>query len=466
VANRIRVIVAVAAAVACAAGRVSAAAERRPNIVLIVADDMGYADAGIQGGRDVRTPNIDSIALSGVRCTSGYVTCPVCSPSRAALMTGRYQQRFGHEFNPASKVRVTSRFGLAEAETTIAQRLKEAGYATGMVGKWHLGHAPKYYPVRRGFDEFYGFLEGSHSYDPGDLQGQEATRPLSAIMRGTKPVEPTEYLTDAFRREAVAYVGRHKAEPFFLYLAFNAVHTPLQAPMWYRDRFRNIADPRRRTYAAMVSAMDDAVGAVMEKLRKEGLEENTLVFFLSDNGGAVVNASDNWPLRGHKATTWEGGIRVPFFVQWKGHLPAGAVYDRPVAQIDILPTALAAAGGSVDPGWKLDGVNLLPFLQTRSTGVPHEALYWRFGEQRAVRMGDWKLVMAPDRGRGAGVRGALHADWRLYNLARDVAERNDLSAQQPEKVKQLEQAWEQWNSELAPPAWAPPQYSRRHPQPS
>ena len=440
---------------AAAAPPAANAADRRPNIVLIVGDDMGYGDVGAYGCRDIPTPNIDSIARDGVRCSSGYVTGPVCSPTRAALLTARYQQRFGHEFNPGVPMQAGDKIGLSPDETTMADRLKAAGYVTGMVGKWHLGHAPRFNPTRRGFDEFYGFLGGAHSYQPGELQGQQAEALRSGIFRGTRPVEPTEYLTDAFGREAVAFVDRHKSAPFFLYLPFNAVHTPLQAPQSYRDRFRHIKHERRRTYAAMMSAMDDAVGRVLAKLRKEGLEENTLVFFISDNGGPLANASSNGPLRGHKSTTWEGGIRVPFMVQWKGHLPAGTVYDRPVAQIDILPTALAAAGVAVDPAWKLDGVDLMPFLGGSSAAAPHEALFWRYGRQHAVRMGDWKLVSGAVAGQAGNAKLPPVTGWKLFNLSSDVGERNDMADQEPEKVRELQAAWEKWNETLVPPAWTP-----------
>jgi arylsulfatase A-like enzyme len=369
-------------------------------------------------------------------------------------MTGRYQQRFGHEFNPRYPKRLSDGYGLALGEATIAQRLKDTGYATATYGKWHLGFLPQFNPTSRGFDAFYGFLGGSHGYLPGSNQGQEAEDPRSAMMRGTRPAELTEYTTDAFAREAASFIGRHHAEPFFVYLPFNAVHTPLQATRDYLRRFRDISDPRRRQYAAMVSAVDDAVGTVMERIRREGLENNTLVFFLSDNGGPTSNGSDNGPLRGHKATTWEGGIRVPFLVQWKGHLPAGKVYDRTVAQIDILPTALAAAGAAVDPAWKLDGVNLLPFLGGADKGEPHEAMFWRFGNQSAVRVGDWKLV----RGRAGLARKGRFAvtEPQLFNVAADAGETRNLAAEQPERVEQLRAAWERWNAQLPPPAWRGP----------
>jgi arylsulfatase A-like enzyme len=420
----------------------AAAVPRRPNVVILLADDLGYADVGFQGCKDIPTPHIDSLAQGGVRCSSGYVSGPYCSPTRAGLLTGRYQQRFGHEFNPGGGPDA----GLPLGETTIADRLKAAGYVTGLVGKWHLGSAAKFHPQKRGFDEFFGFLGGAHPYFPG--RG-------APIYRGTEVVNETEYLTDAFAREAVAFIDRHKARPFFLYLAFNAVHTPMQATEGRLKRFDPIADRQRRTYAAMTAAMDEAVGRVLDKLRSAGLEEDTLIFFFSDNGGptmrgTTINGSRNTPLRGSKRTTLEGGIRVPFVVRWKGKLPAGKVYDRPVIQLDVLPTALAAAGVAVRPEWKLDGVDLLPYLDGRNGSPPHETLYWRLGQQTAIRRGDWKLVRYdPTVDGGAG----RVTPARLYNLARDVGEANDLAAKEPERARELEAAWQKWSEQMARPRW-------------
>lgn len=410
---------------------------RRPNILIVVADDQGYADLGVQGCKDIPTPHIDSLAKNGIRCTSGYVSGPYCSPTRAGLITGRYQQRFGHEFNPGPAAKAGAAVGLPLTETTLPDRLKATGYATGMVGKWHLGYAAKFHPLQRGFEEYFGFLGGAHSYI--DWEGDKANR----ILRGTGPVVEQTYLTDAFGREAVAFIDRHKTteKPFFLYWTFNAVHLPLEATQKYLSRFPNLAG-KRRTYAAMTSAMDDAVGQVLAKLRATGLEENTLIFYISDNGGPAANASSNAPLRGHKAQTLEGGIRVPFLVQWKGRLPAGKTYDRPVIQLDIHATALAVAGIEIKPDMKLDGVNLLPYLKGEKTAPPHDALYWRFGQQTAIRMGDWKLV-----------RHNQGKDLELYNLAQDIGESKDLAATQPDKFKELKAAWDKWNSTLVKPLW-------------
>lgn len=423
-----------------------------PNVIVILSDDEGYADVGYQGCPDIPTPNIDSMARSGVRFSSGYVSCPVCSPTRAGLMTGRYQQRFGHEFNPGAQGQSDPNFGLPLEQFTIADRMKAAGYVTGMVGKWHLGFQPQYHPLRRGFGEYFGFLGGAHDY----------LKPGGTILRGTEPVDETEYLTDALGREAVDFIDRHARERFFLYLAFNAVHSPLQATDKYMERFAGIADPRRRQHAAMLSALDDNVGRVLTKLREEGLEESTLIFYLSDNGGPTAQTtSSNVPLRGVKGQVFEGGIRVPFLMQWKGRLPAGKVYEQPAIALDILPTALAAAGARVPQDGTLDGVNLLPHLTGNQTKPPHEALFWRFGAQAAVRMGDWKLIRlqaAATRPAGAGAAAAQRAatlggPTQLYNLAKDISEENNLAETLPEKVAELQQALDRWNAQLSEPRW-------------
>ena len=324
-----------------------AAVPAKPNVLVILADDLGYGELGCQGFTpEIPTPNVDSIAKNGVRFTSGYVSGPYCSPTRAGLLTGRYQTRFGHEFNPGPAQSAATTFGLPLSETTIADRLKTAGYTTGWFGKSHLGYAPPFHPFKRGFDEYYGFLGGAHSYLDASA---DAANP---ILRGTTPTTDIDgYTTDAFAREAVKFIDHHKSGPWFCYLAFNAVHGPLEATEKYLSRFPNVKDNKRLHYAAMQSAMDDAVGSVLGKIRELGQEENTLIFFVSDNGGPTAQTtSDNGPLRGFKAQTWEGGIRVPFMVQWKGHVPAGKIDDRPVIQLDILPTALAAAGVTAEPG--------------------------------------------------------------------------------------------------------------------
>jgi len=417
-------------------GRSRRAAPGRPNVVLIVADDLGYAELGVQGCQDIPTPNIDSIARNGVRFTDGYVSCPVCSPTRAGLTTGRYQQRFGHEFNPGPATAADAEFGLPLSETTLADRMKSLGYATGMVGKWHLGYKPELHPLKRGFEEFFGFLGGAHSYV--NAMADKA----NLILRGAEPVDEKEYLTDAFAREAVAFINRRQKEPFFLYLTFNATHGPMEPVEKYTSGFPSIQDQRRRTFAGMLSALDEGVGAVLKTLRESGLEDNTLLFFVSDNGGPTAgNTARNDPFRGFKGQVLEGGIRVPFLMQWKARVPAGVVYRRPVIALDLLPTAVAAGGGTLPANAAVDGVDLVPYLTGKDQSAPHEALYWRFGQQAAIRKADWKLLRQAEE------------PWQLYNLAQDAGEKNDVASANPGKVKELQAAYEAWNQQLAPPRW-------------
>ena len=434
-----------------AALAIPAHAERKPNILLIVADDLGWGELTSQGfTKEIPTPNIDSISANGVRFTNGYVSGPYCSPTRAGLLTGRYQQRFGHEFNPGPPTEANAAVGLSLQETTIGDRLKTAGYATGWFGKSHLGNAPEFHPQKRGFDEFYGFLGGAHGYfDPG--QG------VNTVLRGTEPVKETGYLTETFANEAASFIERKKDQQWFDYLPFNAVHAPLDTLKKYDERFASISDPKRRKFAALLSALDDSVGTVLTKVRDLKLEEDTLVYFISDNGGPTPSTtSGNGSLKGYKAQTSEGGIRVPFAIQWKGKIPAGKVDDRPVIQLDFLPTSLAAAGVEVDPAWKIDGVNLLPYLKGEKAEAPHEALFWRFGQQIAIRKGDWKLVKSAADSNTRGGPGAASTEGaKLYNLSNDIGEKNDLAANHPEKVKELSDAWNAWNATLVDPKWTP-----------
>ncbi len=416
-----------------------AAAADKPNILLIVGDDMGYSDVGFHNCKDIPTPNLDALAKAGVRFTSGYVSGPYCSPTRAGLLTGRYQTRFGHEFNNGG-----AGGGLPVTETTTADRLKASGYATGIVGKWHLGSRPTMHPQKRGFDDFFGFLAGAHSY----------TAPVG-ILRGNEPVKKFGYATDEFGREACAFIEKNRKQPWFLYLAFNAVHTPMEATDDRLAKFANVADKQRRTYCAMMLGLDEAVGKVRDKLAETGQADNTLIAFISDNGGpsmagTTVNGSRNDPLRGSKRTTLEGGVRVPFVVAWPGQIKPG-VYDQPVIQLDLHATALTAAKVEAKPEWKLEGVNLLPFISGEKTGAPHDALYWRFGPQMAVRCGDWKLVRydktADDAAGGRRLvdAAARATDAKLYNLAKDIHEDKDLAKEMPEKVKELQALWDAWD---------------------
>ncbi|HMC10976.1 MAG TPA: sulfatase-like hydrolase/transferase [Pirellulaceae bacterium] len=442
---------------------------RKPNVIVILADDLGYSDLGVQGGKDIPTPNIDSIAKSGVRCTQSYVSCPYCSPTRAGLNTGRYQTRFGHEFNePAADQR--ENFGLPLSEKTIADRMKALGYATGAIGKWHLGYSASRRPMARGYDEFFGTLGNTPFFHPTNFVDSRKSAEVQPIT------DDSFYTTDAYGERAEQFITAHKDHPFLLYLPFNAQHVPSQAPQKYLDRFPNIADEGRKLYAGMLASFDDAVGRVLKNLRDHGLEDNTLIFFMSDNGGPITkmggNGSINRPLKGQKGDTWEGGIHVPLFVQWKSRLPAGKVYDQPVISLDILPTSVAAAGTEIGTDWQLDGVNLLPHLLGRSTAAPHDALYWRFGPQWAIRQGNWKLVsgfdyvanntpdpLAPPVANPPPAPPQPHlvkvTAPQLYNLADDPGETKDLASAQPDRVAALKAAWDKWNHQNKDPAWVP-----------
>jgi arylsulfatase A-like enzyme len=420
------------------AGSIAGAADaKRPNVVVIVADDLGYGDLGFQGGTEIPTPHLDRLAKGGTRCTNGYVSCPVCSPTRAGLFTGRYQQRFGHEFNPGQITGAEQdQFGLPTTEITLADQLKKVGYHTGLVGKWHLGFSKRFQPASRGFDESFGFLGGAHPYLPG--KGGVST----GIFRNGKEVQEEAYLTDAFGREASAYIERNSASPFLLFLTFNGVHTPLQAPQKKLDQFKHITENKRQSYAAMLSSVDDAIGSVLDQLDKSGVADRTAVFFISDNGGPTqANASRNTPLSGVKATVWEGGIRVPFVVRWPGQVPAGAVYDEPVISLDIFATASAAAGVPLPSDRHYDSVNLIPHLKGEAKTSPHPSLYWRFGAQHAIRQGQYKLLKLRD--------GEEH----LFDLSQDVGEQKDLLASHPEVADRLRQEYARWNAELHEPLW-------------
>jgi arylsulfatase A-like enzyme len=403
-----------------------------PNVVVFYADDLGWGELGCQGNPQIPTPHIDAIARAGVRFTNGYVAATYCSPSRAGLLTGRYPTRFGHEFNS-----VANRTGLRLDQVTLADRLRTLGYATACVGKWHLGGGLEYRPTKRGFDEFYGTLANTPFYHPTNFVD-------SRVSDETRPVtDAAFYTTDAYAARAVDWIERNKGRPWFLYLPFNAQHAPLQAPKTYLDRFSGIPDEKRRIFAAMLASMDDAVGRVMGKVRALGQEENTIVFYIADNGGPTASTtSGNGPLRGFKMTTFEGGPRVPFLAQWKGRWPAGKVYDAPVINLDVLPTLVTAAGGKVDASWRLDGVDLTPFVTGANSARPHQTLYWRYGPQWAVRRGDLKLVVSKG---GSGKP-------ELYDLSKDIGESRDLAAAQPATVRELQALWDKWSAEQAEPS--------------
>lgn len=430
---------------------ISLAAER-PNILVIVADDLGYADIGVHGGRDVPTPNIDALAASGLRCTNGYVPAPYCSPSRAGFLTGRNPTRFGHEFNP--HVGEETRLGPPLDQRTIADELRGAGYATGLIGKWHQGFSPEHHPQSRGFDDYFGFLVGGHNYllhkDAEAKFGSAHSHDM--IYRSRELQKLDGYTTDLFTDEAISFSDRHTNKPWFLYLAYNAVHTPLEVLEKYGARVpASITDPSRRGYLSLLIGLDDCIGRLTAHLRETGRDKNTLIFFFSDNGGSgrkpffAYNTGLNTPLRGDKGQTLEGGIRVPFFVSWPGKLPAGKTYDQPVTTLDILPTACALAGAKVATG--LDGVNLLPHLTGKESAAPHAALYWRFGPQKAIRQGQWKLVDVRD------FAAKTQSGWQLYDLSKDPGEAHNLATTEPQRVAELSAAWDTWNAHNVAPLW-------------
>lgn len=417
-------------------------ATSKPNIIVFLADDLGYADIGVNGCRDIPTPHIDSIANQGARFTDGYANHPICSPSRAGLLSGIYQHRFGFENNSGPEEYAAANFGVPRDVPMLAERLSAAGYATCMVGKWHVGFQKGLRPHERGFDTFYGFLSGARSYYPvGPKQNNQ-------LLRNATPFnDETEYLTDAFARDSVRFIDRIRKndgakKPFFLYFSFNAVHLPLEATKKYESRFPKITDPGRKTYAGMLSALDDAIGRVMTRLRELGEQENTLVFFYSDNGGPThETTSRNDPLRGFKGQMFEGGIRIPFAVQWPGTIPSGMTYRHPVMGFDVHATALAAAGVKPPKGQRIDGRDLVPFLTGADSGAPHDRLFWRAGAQHAARVGDWKLVKT--RGQEA----------MLFHLADDIGEQADLAKREPAKLKELQAAYAEWDAKMGKPRW-------------
>lgn len=412
-----------------------------PNVLVILADDLGHGDLSCQGSVQIPTPNIDRLAAEGTRALRAHASSLVCAPSRAGLMTGRYQNRFGFEHNLSIPAHVKPEAcGLPLDEPTMAERLKALGYRTAAVGKWHLGASPEHHPNARGFDSFFGMIKGSHGYFPAPQK--------HSIERDGEPVEEFRrpYLTDEFSLEATGFItaGADRAEPWFLYLAYNAPHTPLEATEADLARFAHVEPPRRRTYCAMVHALDRGVGEVLDALDATGQAGDTIVVFLNDNGGSCdASRAINAPLRGQKSMVLEGGTRVPFLVRWPGRVPAGAEYPHPVSALDLVPTFVAAAGGEITPRFAgrgerrrelpFDGVDLLPYLAGERDGRPHEQLFWRISQRgAAVLDGDWKLVRLP------------HRLPELYDLASDPSELRDLAPEQPERAEALLARLHEW----------------------
>ena len=422
---------------AAASGPAAASVEvRRPDIVVLLTDDAGYADFGFTGASDGATPAIDALAARGTVCTQGYVTASVCSPSRAGLLSGRYQQRVGHEFNANQLREGDGEWGFPREAALLPEMLKPAGYRTVFLGKWHLGMLAEHHPNANGVDEFVGLLGGSRSYRAAPRAGR-----AQRLERNGEPLDESDdsmgdlYLTDFLADEAVRSLETAGEAPLFLFVSFTGVHTPMHA----RDPALDPGGPRGRTHEgrrpterAMMRAVDEAVGRIVGAMRP-----GTLVFLANDNGGATNNGSDNGPLRGMKGSKWEGGIRVPFLVAWDGVVPAGARYDLPVSALDIAATSVASARAPAPPE-PLDGVDLVPFLQGARDGAPHEWLFWRRGVASAVRHGDWKLIRVegnPDI---------------LLDLARDPAETTSLAASEPGRVGRMAARLAEWERGMIP----------------
>ena len=464
----------------------------RPNIILILADDLGATDLSLYGNQLVTTPNIDAIGQQGVTFAEGYISSPVCSPSRAGLLTGRYQQRFGHEFQPQQRYlksmaeyygfKMLPRFkpltpikeldvpsteerlrqGLPPSEITLAELLKKYDYSTAIIGKWHLGAADFAKPCARGFDYQYGFYEAFTLYAPVDdstivnkhishdfidqheWKASQGRLGNCAILRNCcERQEENKYLTDKLTDEAISYIDRSKQNPFFLYLPYNAPHAPLQATRKYFDQFANIKDPVKRIYAAMIKNLDDQVGRLLKHVDSLGLTDNTIIVFLSDNGGAAYNGTtDNAPYRGGKLTNFEGGIRVPFMMKWNNKIKAGTVYPYPVISLDIFATITSAIGITLPTDRLYDGVNLIPYINGINTTAPHHKLFWRSDFNKAIRKGDWKLIVNEYDNQNL-----------LFNIKEDKSETINLYDSRHDVAEGLLLDLSNWEKELIKPLW-------------
>lgn len=409
----------------------------RPNFVFIVADDLGYGDLGFTGSKQIKTPNIDQLATTGIQFTEGYVSSAVCSPSRAGFLTGINQVAFGHDNNLAeNQPGFDPEFlGLPIDHKTIADYLKPLGYVNGLVGKWHLGYEDHFHPLKRGFDDFWGYRGGGHDYFISNPNEKGYKVPIESNYKTPQPIT---YITDDKGDECVDFLARHKNEPFFLFASFNAPHTPMQATEADLEIYKHITEQRRRTYAAMVHRLDVNVGKIIDALDAQGLRENTLVVFISDNGGPIDNGSINAPYNGKKGILLEGGIHVPFVLNWPKTLPAGKTYGQPVSALDVAPTFVALAGGSTSAA-NFTGKNLMPFLLGDNKTKPHAALFWRFTISAAIRQGDWKLVRLPDR---------LPA---LYHLPTDVSEQHNVALENLDLTQELLKKLGDWDVGLPHP---------------
>lgn len=411
----------------------AAGAKTKPNFIIILADDLGYADVSLNGSKQIPTPNIDRLAEKGVNFTNGYVTGPVCSPSRAGLLTGRNQVHFGHDNNLGGNQPGfdPEYLGLPLTENTIATRLKKLGYVTGLIGKWHLGVTHEFHPLQRGFDEMWGYTGGGHDYFTSEPDGKGYKCPIECNYKTPQKIT---YITDDKGDECVDFIKRHKNEPFFLFASFNAPHAPMQATEADLELFKHIKNEKRRKYCAMVHRLDVNVGRIIKTLEDHELDENTMLVFLSDNGGPCdSNASINAPFSGQKGILLEGGIHVPFIISFPGSIPEGETYSNPVISLDIARTFFELAGGTISDEVTLEGVNLVPYVNGEIQGKPHDSFNWRFTISAAIRENKWKLIRLPDR---------LPM---LFDLSKDISEQNNVALDNIEITKSMLRKLGEWD---------------------
>lgn len=434
-----------------------ASADDRPNILLIMTDDQGYADVGFNDSPDIITPELDKLAHNGVIFTSGYVVHPFCGPSRMGMLSGRYPHEFGGPYNLPPNRYGPNDLGIPVSEKLMSSTLQDAGYFTGLVGKWHLGDTPKYHPNVRGFDDFYGFLGGGKEYFPDEFHAKYDQQIASGndnpwdylhpLEHNGKEVRETEYVTDGLSREACRFIreASEKDQPFFLFLSYNAPHTPLQAKEEDMAMFPDITDQKRKTYAGMVYAVDRGVKQIVETLKAQGDFDNTLIVFLSDNGGRTDQGGNNAPLRGGKGSTFEGGFRVPMFMHWPAGLQSGKTYAHPVTALDLYPTFAGLANAEVPSDKELDGLDIMDAVKTGESPsderiiytVNHKAGYSDVG----ARMGDYKVVRFN------------HRPWLLYNVAEDPGENQNLRQRHPEKIEEIVGQMRELVQQHTEPGW-------------